>query len=72
MIAGSFFDKKEAKNLLSELKKNNIDGFIWTQKTPENDILYRVQVGALITEEEAEICKNWLGKKGFKGIILKR
>lgn len=72
VIAGSFFNSQNALELAKELKNAKIEAFIWSEITPEETLIYRVQVAALASEQEAKFYISGLEKKGFKAIILKR
>ena len=63
---GAFKEKKNAENLLAELKKKGYEAFV----TGPVDGWYRVQIGAYGKKENAESAVKGLGAAGYKAIIL--
>ena len=71
VIAGSFKQIDAAKAFQSELKGKGIDSFIW-KKEVDNQLYYRVQVGAFQTTKEATSYKDFLDQKGLAAYVIKR
>ena len=71
VIAGSFSNINNAEAELSKIKSKGFDGYVWSLTSRDNQVSYKVQVGAFKKQESAQRLVNLLRNRDIKSFITK-
>ena len=71
VIAGSFSNYNNAKIQLQKVKSLGFDGYIWSLTSTENNVSFKVQVGAFKTRAAAQRLIDQLAEKNISSFITK-